>query len=275
MGAEIFESSSMKTIKLKPKNMILRKLWSLTKWLLVMQAQGLSYGIITVYLLLLYWIFGWQWNWSSILLSLITTSWVMYPIVYPFRSIIRRLKGLLFPFWIYLDDTEKHDYGPAWFLKAKGLKIDTWLQRFIASYLWSAVRNPTWNIQSLFKVKSATEHTITLISWKGELYKNGKIYSNFATAGFKYVDKDGKYMDNSGPFLSVLHSVLGKMFIWTEIDGTLYWRFSKAKISKGKHWWEFQLGHTSKRYTLRIKHYTDLVIYEKMAIDRARKTQQN
>lgn len=252
--------------------MILKKTWAIVKWIFAILFQLIPFGFITGIMLLFKW-WGWvDFEWKTILYSLSITSYVGYIFVYPLRKPIRwvwyetKAKWLVVLLWVYLDDTEEHDYGTKTFLKDKKLKIDTWLQRYWASWRWSADRNPWWNHHSLLKPKQEADYIMDILSSKGRLVKNGTIVGIERFAGFKYVDKNGKFMDNTGEFLSIKYSILGWSWVWYYLGGTLYWRFSTAKISEGKHWWEIHLGTNEVRFTWRLKHYTDLIVFEYTSI---------
>lgn len=253
-----------------------RKGLVILRWIGIMLVQGIPFGILSLFILLIIalgslnsmdWDYGELFKWSVYLLAL--TSWVAYVFIYPIRHLIRKLhygdnkflRALSFLPWLYLDDKEENDYGPKWFIDSSNLQLDTPLQRFWASWKWSAERNPTWNLQGVLKPKHQSEHELKIISATGRVERGGMELDVMSLCGFKYVDETGKYSDNKGDYLSYEYSKLGKMMVWYELDGTLFWRFSFAGL-KNNRWIEIHLGTNEYRYTWRIKVYKDLVFYE-------------
>ena len=170
------------------------------------------------------------------------TAPIIYPLLYPFRNtLIRNIK----PFWYYFDD-EDGDYGTEWFRKAKGLKTGS----FWTAYLWSAIRNPAWNLQASLKRKRGNSRLIRAV---GRLVRDGELVSLRNMAVLKYVDKEGKYMDNKGSYISLKHSILGRSYYVWEVEGTTYWRYSYAGNVFGKIWIELHMGIKDVRYTFRCK----------------------
>lgn len=224
-------------------------------------------------------------------------SYIFYPISYLFKDFIRKsrygsnkiLKIITFPLWIYLDDSAKYDWGDDWWINVNKTKLDTKWQRFVASYKWSVLRNPAWNIYTFIKPKNGV---MVIISETGELTRNGiilkedtDIWNDFAV--MKFVDENGVYTDNKGIYLSMEYSIIGESFVWYKIGETLYWRYSKVKkisnkkliflynlISSifslsnrfdDKDWWiETQLGTNENRYTVRNKIKKINGIYEEL-----------
>ncbi len=187
-------------------------------------------------------------KWALVMLinlSGFITAPVIFPLLYPFRKWISKIK----PFWYYFDD-EDGIYGSLLWREERGLK-----ENFLAAYKWNALRNPAWNLQASLKPKAHYGDGAQLqriVSYKGFLTRNGNEVSLPEFAVIKTEDKDGKYTDNFGKYFSYKYSIIGKMFIWYEVDGTLYWRFSK--VWKGKRKWkEIQIGISDKRYLLRYK----------------------
>lgn len=196
-------------------------------------------------------------------------AYIFFPFAYLLRKPLRSgrkykfWKYIVIPLWIFLDDEEYerqgHDFGEPWWRKAKGLKIDTNWQKFKVAYLWCAVRNPVWNMYELIRVRQG-EHTIRDAS--GRLTQDGPEVNIMNFAVLKYVDFAGIYMDNKGPYLSLVYSILGKSKVWYTTGGRLYWRYSYAGKKFGR-WIEIQAGTTDLRYTLRFKIKTAIPFEER------------
>jgi len=173
---------------------------------------------------------------------------VIYPLLYPFRNTkLAKIK----PFWWFFDD-EDGNYGTQWFRDSLsyGHKTD-WFSRFRIAYKWSALRNAAWNLQASLAPKDGTK---VLISSGGSAVKGGVEVTNpLLFANFKYVNENGQYTNNIGDYLSLNHSVIGKLWAWYEVDGKLYWRWSYAnEVFKG-FWVEWHMGINNYRYTFRHK----------------------
>lgn len=185
------------------------------------------------------------------------TAPLVYPLAYILRTPLRvinemsYLRYLTLILYIYLDD-EDYEQPPTWWLRDKGLKMDSTFSRFWACYRWNGFRNTIWNFHLL------TEHDHSRaneVYAKGLLYKDFKplIGDVFSFAVLKYVDIFGDYADNSGEYLSVRFSYLGKMFCIYEVNGRTFFRFSLAKKLPLLGYTEIQLGTNDKRYTFRFK----------------------
>jgi len=184
-------------------------------------------------------------RWIAVMLISLL-GFVTAPIIFPIAYLLRNVK--LFRnhlLWYYYDD-EDTIFGTEWFRKSKGLKD----KGFKTAYLWSAIRNPAWNLQASLQPEQST---IWVYSSKGMLNKYGKIQKVTEMAVLKYVNIDGIYSDNKGEFLSLQHSILGSMFLWYEVSRKLYWRYSYAKNVYKDYWVEIQLGTNDRRYTWRLK----------------------
>lgn len=182
------------------------------------------------------------------------TRWALYmvlagvgfitaPVMYPIAYLLHKLTGSKI-LWFYHDSEDNDGCSDAveWFNKGK---CNFWVK-----YKWSAIRNPAWNLHAKLKPKKGVKKRV---SSKGWLSKNGnEDISIFNFAVLKYVDKDGNYQDNKGEFLSMKHSIIGRMFVWYKIGKTLYWRFSSAGKKWG-FWYEIQAGTSDVRYLLRFK----------------------
>jgi hypothetical protein len=159
------------------------------------------------------------------------TAPVIFPIAYALRNIKVVRRKIL---WIYFDDEDEFGFEVNWWMK--GRKENFW-----TAYKWAALRNPAWNLQSL---------TIINPDWTHSLSESRVL---------KYVDFNGKYMDNKGPVLSMKHSKLGSnyvIFILPEkfLGIRKLFRYSFAGKIIGKLWIEFQIGfHTRPTFRLKFK----------------------
>jgi len=185
------------------------------------------------------------------------TAPIVYPLAYVLRTPLRvfnyipYLRYLTILLYIYLDD-EDYETPPVWWLRDKGLKMDTALNRFWSAYRWNAFRNTIWN----FHLLTAHDHSRPeKIYSKGLLWKNFRPLNSdvFSFAVLKYVDSSGNYSDNSGEYLSVRFSYIGSMFCIYEVNGDVFFRFSLAKNIPLLGWTEIQIGTNEKRYTFRLK----------------------
>ena len=265
----------------------MRKIIPIIRWVIVMLANGLSVGVLTVLLLLAKWI-GLDIDWLYIFISLGITTFVMFPLLYPFRDFITNKK--IKPFWYYFDEEDGY-YGNNKFLNNEKRKPTNWFNKFILAYKWNSFRNPAWNWQASLKPKDG--YKIVYGIPKGELKKNGNTdISVFEFAVIKYVDENGKYQDNFGPLLSLKYSIIGKMLTWYKVGKTLYFRYSYVKevdsrfvnfifsipynivaifsslpIQVNDHWIEFQIGTSDARYTWRSKVKRNPIIYEELNLE--------
>lgn len=164
------------------------------------------------------------------------TSKIVFPFLYPFRNTwVRNTK----PFWYYFDDEDEFSFNVHWWMVGRN-------KTFLTAYKWAALRNPAWNLQASLKPKQGAKE---YVSHKGNIGS----YNYYDLAVLKYVDQYGGYMDNKGEYLSFKYSIIGKIFTWYKIDGTLYWRYSFAGKLFSNIWSEIQLGTTDLRYTFRFK----------------------
>lgn len=172
---------------------------------------------------------------------------IVYPILYPFRNL--KLMNYI-PFWWFFDD-EDGNYGTDWFRDSLeyGNKTD-WFSLFRIAYKWSAMRNPSWNLQASLLPKEGYK---VLLSSSGSAVRGGIVVSPFLMCGFKYENENGKYTNNIGDYLSLTHSILGRQFAWYKVEGVTYWRFSYANELFKNVWVEFQIGTNNQRYTWRLK----------------------
>lgn len=195
------------------------------------------------------------------------TAPIVYPLAYVLRAPLRVLnlipyvRYLTLPLYIYLDD-EDFENPPSWWLKAKGLKMDTALNRFWSAYRWNGFRNTIWNFHLL------TEHEHFKA---GMVYSKGLLFNDFAPdrnpfnfAVLKYVDSFGNYTDNAGEYLSTKFSYLGSMFCVYEYNDTTFFRYSFARKLPIIGWTELQIGTNDKRYTFRLKIKGIQPIYEQV-----------
>jgi len=199
-------------------------------------------------------------KWAGVMLVnllFVLLAKVIYPLLYPMRD--WKLMDYK-PFWWFFDD-EDGDYGSDWFREtlSYGHKTD-WFSLFRIAYKWSADRNAAWNLQASLQPKDGEK---VLISSGGSAVKDGKEVTNpMLFCGFKYVDINGLYKNNAGDFLSLKHSVIGTLWAWYTVEGTLYWRYSYAnELFKG-FWVETHLGINNHRFTIRHKWKFKLKIFE-------------
>jgi len=177
------------------------------------------------------------------------------PIVFPLAYILKDFKIFRNKIlWIYYDDEDEFGFDVYWF---KPKMYDG----FIKAYLWSAIRNPAWNLQAMSILNKNSWYGFYYV--KGILQNNGRIVSPAlnSTAVLKYIDEDGKYMENKGPILSLKHSIIGKQFIrfYEYSTNKEYWRFSYANKAIGNIWIEFQVGYTTRAtFRLKFKHITKI-----------------
>ncbi len=187
-----------------------------------------------------------RWTWYGLFINLFMwiAAVIFYPLVYPFRNWARANTHTMvgFTLWLFLDD-EGNDYGDDWWLK--GRKKNWW-----TAYLWSAVRNPMWNVYYVIKPKVGPK---TILKSRSNLRRAGELVNREEFAVLKYVDKNGKWMDNKGEYLSLRYSILGRAYMWYKIQDTLYYRRSFTKMICKDLWLEFHFGTNDKRYTLRFK----------------------
>ena len=174
------------------------------------------------------------------------------PVVYPFAYLIQKItkKKVL---WIYHDDEDNDGCHEkvSWFNKGK---CNFWVK-----YKWSALRNPAWNLHALLVPKSGTK---TRINSKGWLERDGSEVHIWHMAGLKYVDEEGNYQDNKGKYISLKHSIFGKMNVWYKVENRKYFRFSRVGKFLG-FWYEFQMGTNDNRYLLKFK-LKNKKIYERL-----------
>ena len=184
------------------------------------------------------------------LVSLI--GFVTAPLIYPIAYILRNVKLFRRHLLYYYYDDEDGYYGTEWFRESSGYKLEGvfWFDKFVCAYHWSALRNPAWNLQASLTPKQGAKF---MVDFNGKLTKNGERQRMTEMAVLKYVNFFGHYMDNKGEFLSLQYSIIGSMFLWYEIDDTMYWRYSLAKNVYKNYWLEVHLGTNDRRYTWRLK----------------------
>lgn len=204
------------------------------------------------------------------------------PIIYPLRNFGVKYKHTFFGFiiWLFLDD-ENGFYGSDMWRGDK--KKNLW-----TSFVWSAWRNPMWNVYQFIKPKVGP---VTSLEEKGKLYKNGIQIPNTNFAVLKFVDEDGNWTDNNGKYMSIKFSIIGSSSIWYLVKNTLYYHKSFTRKVKNKFWYwiygltytifqffktfkvhkafedgeelwtEFHIGTNDKRYLFRFK-FRRIKIYE-------------
>ena len=183
-------------------------------------------------------------------------GFVTAPLVFPIAYLLRRFKivrnKLL---WIYFDDEDGFGFEVYWWGGYK--KFNFWW-----AYKWCAIRNPAWNLHTLSTIKK-NEKEYVFLTPKGLLQKDGKILepSLNVTGVLKYVDADGKYMDNKGDYLSLKYSIIGSQLVKFYDIRTRreYWRYSYANKLIGNIWMEIQIGYTTRAtFRLKIKNITKI-----------------
>jgi hypothetical protein len=186
-------------------------------------------------------------KWISImvinLLGFLTAP-IIFPIAYLLKDIRIVRKKLL---WIYYDDEDNFGWDVHWWSQSNNYKRNFW-----TAYKWCAIRNPAWNLHTLFKINYNPTFIVT--KEKGLIQKNHKIIKPnfFNTCVLKYVNENGDYMDNKGEYLSLAYSVIGKSFIIFYLNNKKYFRFSYANMFFNDIWLEIQLGWST-RATFRLK----------------------
>lgn len=198
-----------------------------------MLLYSVFYGSITLILLILF-AFGKIELWI-VLSSLFVSSWVAFPILWLFRTIINKYKIL--PFYIYFDSSEGSYYGDENWLNERGLE-----KNFITAYKWNVLRNISWNFWLYFRVKSGVRIPIKVVDdtdyddFREDYYLPCQIKTNEGNFGKEYNEKT---------------SILGRRFIIYKIGKTVYWNWSKAyEIRPFNIFYEFELGYNNKRYLL-------------------------
>ena len=156
------------------------------------------------------------------------TAPIVFPLAYLLRSIPLVRNKIL---WIYYDDEDEFGFDVDWWMQDKP-------RNFWTAYKWSAIRNPAWNLQAYWRL----DYNDSLIPLEGD----------DITCVLKYVDSNGKYMDNKGPILSLKHSITGDMWFRFQLNGLNYWRYSFADMVFADWWIELQIGFTT-RATFRFK----------------------
>ena len=180
------------------------------------------------------------------------TAPLVFPIAYLLRNVRIVREKLL---WIYYDDEDEFGYDVNWWMVNRS-------RGFWSAYKWCAIRNPAWNLHTLstfvggWSTINKSEKDYVFLKPKGLLQKNGKILEpSFRVTGvLKYVDADGKYMDNKGDYLSLKYSIIGSQLVKFYDIRTRkeYWRYSYANKLIGNIWMEIQVGYTT-RATFRFK----------------------
>lgn len=172
------------------------------------------------------------------------TAPVIFPIAYLFRKVKFVRRKLL---WIYFDDEDEFGFDVEWWMGDKP-------RNFFTAYKWCALRNPAWNLHTLFKFHPKAK--MIPLDINGMITKNGKkmFWDRWVIANLKYVDVWGEYSDNKGDFLSLEHSMLGSQFVKFMHFETRrkYWRYSYAGNIYKDFWLELQIGYSS-RPTFRLK----------------------
>ncbi len=72
------------------------------------------------------------------------TAPIIFPIAYLLKDIRIVRKKLL---WIYYDDEDNFGWDVHWWSQSNNYKRNFW-----TAYKWCAIRNPAWNLHTLFKI---------------------------------------------------------------------------------------------------------------------------
>ena len=178
------------------------------------------------------------------------TSFFIYPLAY----LIEKKLPNNNPLWWWLDDAidnEEEDWL-IW-LDNNGGVAD-----FKTRYKWCAIRNKMWNANMLIKPKCGrincveNREIITQVI-QHTLHRNGEslpVDGKCLELGrLKWIDKNGNegWQVNQGVKISRKFTTWGVSEIYYEVDGTLYYRYSRCFVTK-------ILGT---QYVLQIKYGTD------------------
>lgn len=185
-----------------------------------------------------------KWFGSFLILAL---GFVLAPIIFPIAYLLRDIEivrqKLL---WAFYDDEDEFGYDVDWWMGDKE-------ENFWTAYKWAALRNPAWNLHTLFSLKKITA---VFTKVKGGLTKGGKDVEVALgnSAVLKYEDADGNYMNNKGEYLSIKYSMLGSLYaeFYDYTSESKYWRYSFAGKVYKSMWLELQIGYTT-RATFRLK----------------------
>jgi hypothetical protein len=230
---------------------MMRKLGAYLRWAGTQVLSSIGYGGITV-LMLLVQLLTWNfWGYTINLTSLVFTSWIAFTLLWPFRNTSLRKTR---PFWFYFDDEDEFGYDLPWFLPEMK-------NGFKKAWLWAAVRNPMWNLQASLTPKQGSK---TLFEIKELTTTRNGVLVGYAypMANAKFVDENEKNLGNKGKYLSLKYSVIGEQKIWYEVDGTLYFRFSKVYKTKNGAWKERQYGTSDERHLFRRKNFGKIKTFE-------------
>lgn len=163
---------------------------------------------------------------------------------------------LSLPLWCLLNDGKSNDVGYKFFWDAWNIYPTSNWNRFKLAYLWNS-RNPAWNTYTYICPKSGKITDMDIITntakvWQGS---NGFVTANpLASCVLKWLNEEGEESDNIGAQIDYDKSILGKNFIYYRIDGTLYFRYSKAWVDEDFGIArEVQLGVNYSRFKIRNK----------------------
>ena len=185
-----------------------------------------------------------KWFFTIIILALgFILAHIIFPIVYLLKDIKIVRNKLL---WVFYDDEDEFGFDVDWWMQDKP-------RNFWTAYKWGALRNPAWNLHTLFILNNINA---IFTKSKGKLTKAGEYFelSFKDSAVLKYEDAYGAYMNNKGIYLSTKYSILGSLYAEFYDSKSLnkYWRYSFAGNIYKSIWLELQIGYTT-RCTLRLK----------------------
>ena len=194
------------------------------------------------------------------------TAPVLFPVAFLLENWIYKTNNFIGGFlYLYLDTLEP--YADKFWRKANGYPEDIeevkklpGLKKFWLRYKWTAIRNPFWNFNYLVRTPDLSNpETIIKINFYttlGRLYNYRSISYDTTSlmAVLKYVDKDGKYLNNKGEFISGKFSLFGWTLNVYSYKWLPYFNFSYAGKFLGTYK-EVQIGMNNYRYTFRLKPY--------------------
>jgi len=174
-------------------------------------------------------------------------SFVLFPIAYIFKERIwdaqnEGLKWYQFITWyfyILLGNEEDNFYGVDWWREAHGYDLSNDWDRFMCAYRYTGIRNYAWGLHDYWHPESG--HKV-MVSQRGGLTKNGQPVGVTEWADIKMVNSLGQFKDNTSQYISIKYSVLGKNWVWYEVNGRLHFRGGYAGNPFGKWWLEFNIG---------------------------------
>jgi len=212
-------------------------------------------------------IYAWiKWGLAIILVDVIMRLLciLFYPLAYALRVPVRKWHYgsnkakfcLSLPLWWLLNDGKSNDIGAEWFWDAWNIYPTSRWNKIKLAYLWNT-RNPAWNTYTYIrpkygKITDMDVITNTAMVWQGS--KGFTTANPLASCVLKWLNEEGEASDNIGVQIDYDKSILGKNFVYYRIDGTLYFRYSKAWVNEDIGLArEVQLGVNYSRFKIRNK----------------------